>query len=294
MITVLLPVFNGAPYLKEAIESILCQSYQNFELLILDDASKDDSVKIALSYKDKRIRVYQNKKNLGLGRNLNIGLENAKGELIARMDADDVSLKTRLEKQANFLQTHKEIGICGTHTQIKKKYPLTYDAIKVWLLFRNTFAHSSVMFRADKRIKYDPAFIRAQDYDLWVRSSHFTRLANLPEVLLFHRIHERQISENPHVDKTPFARKVQKQQLISNLKLMPTNEELFLHWQLSTSPPQAAKKWLLKLRNANEVTNYYNPQEFDAVLEQIWLSAVQNSKPFGQALLAKLFHKKLL
>ncbi len=111
-------VYNCEKYLKEAIESILNQTFSDFEFLIINDASIDNSDDIILSYKDERIKYVKNEENLGVSRTLNKGIQIARGTYIARMDSDDISITTRLERQYNFMTNHKEVGICGTWARI--------------------------------------------------------------------------------------------------------------------------------------------------------------------------------
>lgn len=117
-VTVLLPVYNGEKYIAQAIESILNQSFRNFELRIIDDGSKDSSVKIVQSYSDPRIRIVKNPQNLGLVQTLNRGITLIKSEYLARMDADDIALPDRLEKQLLFMQARPEVGLLGGAIQL--------------------------------------------------------------------------------------------------------------------------------------------------------------------------------
>jgi len=113
-VTVLMPVYNGEKYLNEAIDSILGQTFKDFKFLIINDGSTDGTADILKSYKDSRIKVTNNEKNIGLTKSLNKGLKMAKSEYIARMDADDISLPTRLQKQVEFMDSHPKVGVCGT------------------------------------------------------------------------------------------------------------------------------------------------------------------------------------
>lgn len=201
-VTVLMSVYNGEKYLKEAVDSILNQTFTDFEFLITNDASTDKSMEILRSYNDSRIKIVSNEKNLGLTKSLNKGLSLAKGEYIARMDADDISDPYRLEKQVYFLDMHPEIGILGTQYRLfdsnsrnsKIMVVPTCDVQIRWnLLFKCTFAHPTVMIRKNvllvNKLKYDEAFFVAEDYELWTRLLKYTRGANLKECLLQYRIH---------------------------------------------------------------------------------------------------------
>jgi len=209
-ITVLLPVYNGDKYLRESIESILKQTFNNFELIIINDGSTDNSLKIAKSFNDPRIKIINNKKNLGIIKSLNIGLSQAKGKYIARLDADDISLKNRLETQYSFLEKNKDIILIGGWAEIindkgeyiRKKTPVTsFEQIKYWAMFiGNPFIHSSVFFRKDN-IKsiggYSHNYKHVEDYDLYLRLiKNGYKIINLPEIFIKYRIHDQSIGQS--------------------------------------------------------------------------------------------------
>ena len=221
-VTVLMPVYNAGEYLKEAIESILKQTFTNLTLLIIDDCSTDGSANVAKSFDDQRIKLLVNQKNLGLSASLNIGIENASTKYIARMDQDDISLPNRIEEQLNFMEANRDIGVCGTYIEAfspsgsrLKKFPIKDADIKVMLLFNSPLAHPTVMIRKeilDKyELKYDSNYDGAEDYDLWERMSKFTRMENIPKVLFRYRLHQSQLSR---ISPTKQAKvdKIQKRQ----------------------------------------------------------------------------------
>lgn len=199
-VTVLMSVHNGQKYLREAIESILNQTYLDFEFLIIDDGSTDGSSDIIRSYQDGRIQLVRSVENLGLTRSLNKGLKLARGEYIARMDGDDVSLPSRLEKQVGYLDEYKNVGLVSNlFVEIDemgeeiglKSLPTENDEIKESLLRVNCFCHTSSMFR-QKCIEavgpYREEFKMAQDYDLWLRIAEEFDVANIEEPLCKVRI----------------------------------------------------------------------------------------------------------
>lgn len=148
-----MPVYNAAPYLRQSIESILGQSYQDFEFLIIDDGSQDHSLQIIQQYSDQRLKVYSNEQNLGIIPTLNKGFELAQGTYIARMDADDISDVDRFQKQIEFMENHPEIDLCGTWaTQFDEEssqtleLPLPDADIKAFLLWGNSIIHASVSY----------------------------------------------------------------------------------------------------------------------------------------------------
>lgn len=205
-VTILMPVYNGEKYLKEAIDSILCQTFTDFIFLIIDDGSTDKSVNIIKSYKDKRIILLVNEKNFGISKTLNIGIENADTKYIARMDQDDISLPNRIEEQINFMEANPYIGMCGTWMKAfgaksrsyLKKLPTKSDDIKAMLLFHSPMAHPTVMMRKDildnYNLRYDENYDGLEDYDLWERMSIFINIENIPKVLLCYRLHQNQLS----------------------------------------------------------------------------------------------------
>lgn len=207
-VTVLMPVFNGSEYLLEAINSILHQTYRNFEFLIIDDCSTDNSLEIIRSLSDYRIRVVTNKKNLGLTKTLNKGLQLAMGGYIARIDQDDISLKCRLQRQVEFLQKNPDIKLIGTWFQIinSKKIiktlrpPVQQKKLVNRINRYNPFAHSSVMFDLKAIHKlggYPENIIHAQDFDLWVTVLMQYKASIIPEVLVQVRYHQNRSTNSP-------------------------------------------------------------------------------------------------
>lgn len=202
-ISVVLPVFNAERWLKEAIDSVLNQTFREFELLIYDDGSTDTSPQILKEYKDSRIKIHTLNQNKGLIYCLNQGLKDAEGEYIARMDADDVCHPMRFEKQLEYLEQNKEVGICGTQISIlnsdfKHRRPCSDDELR-WRIFKGSpFAHPTVLIRTEvlrsNNLNYNRDAYVAEDFDLWWKLAFHCKLANLNEELLNYRIHEAQES----------------------------------------------------------------------------------------------------
>jgi len=203
-VTVLMPVYNAERYLRPALESILAQTFGDFEFLIINDGSSDGSRKVIESYTDPRIKLVDNPHNMGLAKTLNQGLSLAAGDLIARQDADDMSYPDRLRQQVEFLDSHPETALVGTQARIidveGRPTGLSYydrccehESIRWDLLFGNSFTHTSVMFRrkivAGEMGGYDESFIYEQDYDLWSRIASRHGVMNIPLTLVDYRIH---------------------------------------------------------------------------------------------------------
>jgi glycosyltransferase involved in cell wall biosynthesis len=198
-------VYNGEEHLRKAVDSVLSQTFTDFEFLIIEDGSTDRTLEILRSYDDARIRLIV-QENRGHVRSLNRALEEAKGEYVARMDADDVSLPERFSSQVAYLDEHPEVGILGSAVVYIDRGGRVVGAWEVptlpgevsWQLFFGTcLAHPSVMMRRDLVLElgsYDDEVLHAEDYDLWARASSLTRLANLGSPLLQRRAWEDSIT----------------------------------------------------------------------------------------------------
>ncbi|MFC0472494.1 glycosyltransferase family 2 protein [Halalkalibacter kiskunsagensis] len=279
-ISVILPVFNRVNYVSEAIESILNQTYTDFELILLDDGSTDGSTDILYKYKkmDNRIKVIRFPKNRGLVFVLNYGISIASGEYIARMDSDDISLPDRFSKQVSYLENHPEVGLCGAGigkvagTTDKWYLPFESEEIKCRLLFHCSFIHPSVMIRKkvldDYNLRYNPEAIHAEDYELWRELVKVTKCINLNEVLVLYRVHSGQISEVNNTVQNHTADMVRKKQL-RELGIEPTNEQMKLHIQLANKKIMKKAetiKWIQLILTQNNLYQNYDHHVLKKVL----------------------------
>ena len=206
LVTVLMPVYNAEKFLSEAIESILHQTFSDFEFLIINDGSTDNSLDIIKSYDDSRIRVVENDKNIKLIATLNKGFDLAKGAYICRMDADDISILSRLEKQTAVMLQNTDIIACGswienfddTYNKSITKYEEQHDDIRIRTLYQNHICHASTLLNKsliDKyNIRFDSNFIHSEDYYFFVRLSELGMLYNIQEPLLRVRKHSNNVS----------------------------------------------------------------------------------------------------
>ena len=246
-VSVLMPAYNVEKYVGEAIESVLNQTFTDFEFIIINDGSTDNTAKIIADYakKDKRIRFVNHRKNQGLIAVLNEGLDLCRGEYIARMDSDDISLPERFAKQIAYLDAHPECGVLGTwcekfgeniHNQIWK-YPQHVKLMD--LLIRGSLvAHPSVMIRFDilkkHKIKYNHKYIYAEDYGLWSECIKHTEIHNLQERFLLYRWHSTNIS-NVHKltqNKTTFEIKIK---IINDISSNPVEINKILYMSQETN-----------------------------------------------------------
>lgn len=216
-VSVLLPVHNGMPYLPSAIESILQQTLKEFELLVLEDGSTDESAAYLKTLKDPRVQCLSLPRS-GLSESLNIGLRKARAPLIARMDGDDLSEPTRLEKQFAFMEAHPKHVLLGADVMIidaqdrpiiERRAPRTDSGLRWSLVFENPFAHPATMFRREDVLtlggyqsewKTKNGNDLAEDYQLWVKLAGRGKLATYPERLLKYRSHAQSVSERYHDD----------------------------------------------------------------------------------------------
>lgn len=206
LVSVILPVYNCELYIKECVDSILQQTYQNFEVLIFNDGSTDNSLDEILKFNDSRIKVFNSAINYGYVKHLNDGINLAKGDFIIRMDGDDICCKNRFSKLLEFMIKNPSIGVCGSYVKVfgdSKEYiwklPLQNNAIKALLPFRIPFVHPSVIIKKSiliaNQINYQNDYLPAEDYEIWCKLSKVTNFANLPIALLKYRQHKSQISK---------------------------------------------------------------------------------------------------
>lgn len=298
-VSVLMAVYEGERYLDEAIQSVLNQTFHDFEFIIINDGSTDGTAQIIERHRreDRRIRTFE-QSNCGLVTALNRGLELASGEFVARMDADDISLPERIAAQVTFMDSHQEVGICGTWIETIgtprgaiQRYPTDDATIRSWLLFESVLAHPSIVMRRELLIRtglsYDAGYVHAEDYDLWVRAAGHTALANIPDVLLRYRLHPQQIVRRHEAKKLASAQRVRLAQL-ARLGIRPTDEELALHqalstWQFHATPDfiDASLAWLDKLKAANDVTGVYQKPIFLSLLGQRWFALCATATHLG-------------
>ena len=204
-VSILMPVYNVAAYLREALDSMLAQTYTDFELIVLDDCSPDNSAEILDTYTDPRIVRYRGEKNVGLSNVLNVGMQLARGEYIARMDSDDLSTHERLAVQVAYLDAHPEIDLCSCgmelfgakqETWVRENNP---EAVKITALFYSPILHASSVWRRASfervGLRFQQEMVPAEDYDMWTRAmAAGLQLVNIPQVMYKYRIHPSQVT----------------------------------------------------------------------------------------------------
>jgi glycosyltransferase involved in cell wall biosynthesis len=217
-ISVVMSVFNGERYLREAIDSVLQQSFEHFELVVVDDGSTDSTPEIlsSIAARDPRV-VVRPRKSINLPDALNFGFDVARAQLIARLDADDTAMPNRLEQQRAFFAQHPEVGLLGGQAAFTDqegrefavgRYPLSDAEIRKAFETTTPFVHSAVMMRRDAfeaAGRYRPIFTHSEDLDLWLRISERYEVANLDEVVVNYRMHASQESVRKQEDQALYS-----------------------------------------------------------------------------------------
>jgi glycosyltransferase involved in cell wall biosynthesis len=280
LISVVLPVYNVEKYIKECMDSILNQTLQDFEVLVIDDSSTDNTLKIIESYKDSRIVIIKKETNRGLVSSLNLGFEVARGKYIARVDGDDINALDRFQKQIQFLELNKHIDICGSALKLIDEneckivtYPRTDEEIKAKLLISCSIAHPTIILRKEAfyNINYDINYKHAEDYELWSRIIETHRFYNLQEVLYYYRVHEEQVSLL-----------FKKQQLANDISI-----KLRLFKKINYNQNKYSEKLLVRIMYSSE---YFNITELHIFI--LWTkSLLKNNKCYDDKQLKEVVNQ---
>ena len=276
-VTVLLPVYNAEKFIKPTIKSILSQTFTDFDFIIINDGSSDNSLSILEDFQklDSRIKIIS-RENKGLIQTLNEGIKLSNSTYIARIDADDITHPKRLEWQVSFMEANKEIGFCGTYAKaflsqypfIQKKihYPLKDEDLKVSLFFRNSFIHPSIILRKNildaNNFLYDNYFKGLEDYELWTRMSKICKCANIDKDLIYYRIHKKSITQSSNSDRNQDL-----QRLLRYEKLF---DNYFKSYNIQLSSPQ------LNLHTKTVLTGIYNFPETSQNQLLDWVKTLEN------------------
>ncbi|MDO8586166.1 MAG: glycosyltransferase family A protein [Armatimonadota bacterium] len=298
IVSVIMPVYNGAKYLREAIDSVLSQSCSQLELIAVNDGSTDSSGAVLDWYArtDDRVRVFH-QKNQGVVAALNKGLAEARGKYVARMDSDDICARRRLAKQVALMESRPEVGVCGTGWSYLGRrggaaLPVTDDKeIRAAQMFWPCIAHPTAMMRRELIAKHDlyynTEFKQAEDYEFWLRFSRHCKMVNIPEPLLHYRVCGEQATSKHESEVREWSSFVHRQ-AIMHLGIEPSEEDLELHRSLAGSPipksldyVQRAEAWLLKLANANETKHVYDVDALRRVFFQCWYSFCSQAAEMG-------------
>jgi len=302
-VSVILPVYNAELYLKEAIDSILNQTFGDFELLIYNDGSSDRSNAIIATYSDPRIVHTVYEQNIGLIQVLNNGLSESKGKYIARMDADDISLPNRFEEQLKFLEQNPDYGICGTQVKLIGREgmlnkPCDDESLRWWIFKGSPLAHPSIMMRAsvlrDNKLSFNPDAYVVEDFELWWHMAFHTKMANLNHVLLHYRIHEQQVSSarnklqhfNFRASQTDFIKTLG----INSQVYSPEYINDLLSRNLICDPDGFEKLWKFfeDLHGSEQAVRFFGVNSIRKQLNEQAVFMLQNMKEFNAGFLKYL------
>jgi glycosyltransferase involved in cell wall biosynthesis len=292
-VSVVLPAYNAGPYIAEAIQSILNQTYTNFELIVVNDCSTDNTEEQILAIPDARIQYIKNAQNSGLIYNLNLGFSLAKGQYIVRMDADDISLPTRIATQVAYMEANPTVGVCGTWFQSfgsqnqEAKYETENDAIKLRMLYQCHFCHPTVIIRKsvvhEHKLTYDKAFIHAEDYELWGRMAFFTSFGNIGEVLLKYRVHGENVSQKHNTVQVENSRRVI-QDIFIRLGMVVSVDAIaiwvracYADFSLTADEIRTLESLIEGLLEGNKTVNYVAQAVLEDFISQKWFNLCYNN-----------------
>lgn len=304
-VTVFIPVYNRERYVLEAIDSVLRQSFTDFELLVVDDGSTDRTREVVEAVHDRRIRLLANGRNLGIPATRNRGLLEARGRYIALLDSDDWSHPQRLARQVSFLDAHPdyaEIGswgramdAAGRPLRAIQYRPVHPDDVKAQFLFRCAIKNRSVMGRTDvlRHYGYRAEFLRCQDYDMHVRIARDWKVGNLPQMLVRGRLHDgRWTGRTQDLGRDSKLRIIAMQ--LDDLGLSCSNDDVERHYRLARPQPSDlasdgdslrwAEDWLRRLVAANAVRGFVAPAALERAIAPVWTKLCWKARGDGAAL----------
>ena len=282
-------VFNGEKFLREAIDSILNQSFQDFEFIIINDGSTDTTDEIIQSYKDDRIVRIDIGFNVGLIESLNRGLQHVQGKYIARMDADDIAMKDRLKYQVEAFQKNPNAVVVGTdyysfdeHSKKRNGTKNDSDYLKALLLFAPGFCHPTTMIKnifEEKNVIYDRHYLHVEDFKLWTDLSAFGDFVNINRPLLMYRYHVNQISNLKRMEQLRKCAEI-RHEFLTKLGFTADEHELKTHHFIGDnyfikhkSELADIEAWLSKLIQQNEQLKAFKPTSFNACIGKMWLDS---------------------
>ncbi|HSU51367.1 MAG TPA: glycosyltransferase [Segetibacter sp.] len=298
VISVIMPAYNAEKYISESIDSILNQTFKDFEFIIVNNASTDSTVTIINSYNDSRIRIVNNPFK-GVSSSLNMGLNLAKGQFIARMDADDIAHVKRFERQLQYFGKHADVDICGSwiqHFGAEKgvlKPPQKHERIKASMLFLNPMFHPAVMFKKESfqkyNLRYDEQCVNAEDYVLWAKAIDHLTFGNVPEVLLKYRIHEENASVLKASNRTLLDGihfEIYKR-LLKHLNIDCSKQELQMQRNLALKEVYGLRNkeldsyidWIKMLVEKNKQTKYFQHTGFRDTIISYFLLIAKRTYP---------------
>lgn len=307
-----MPVHNGERFVGEAVASVLGQTYRDFELLVVDDASTDSSARIVESFRDPRVRLVTGKGRLRFAGALNLGLELARGQYIARMDADDICRPERLAVQVGYLESHPEVGMCGTWVRtfgagrrMVHRFPVGRDVIRAYALFDNPFSHPTVVVRRELMERHSLRFVDgyypSEDFEIWTRAIRHFPGENIGRVLVDYRVHPASMSVADWTEMDAQALRIVTREL-QNFGLWPTEGEARFHRSIGRGRSrrcrrlqelEQAERWLLHIEEVNDHSRALEPRDLHRVVSLVWYRVCFNSAPLGSRVWSRYIRSPL-
>lgn len=314
LVSVVMPVYNAEKFLREAVDSILKQTYTNLELILVNDGSTDDSKEIILSYSDPRIRYFENERNLGIVETRNRATAKATGEYLAMLDSDDIALPDRLEQQVAFLEANRQFGVCGAihqhideNNKLQEKivYPSSHRDIRTHMTITNCFCNSTVMLRTAlaRKEPYSAEYPLGEDYELFYRLSSQTQVTNLPVLGTLYRVHGNNISLTKIDSMFAMVRKLN-HRILADLGLTYTEKEMELHMNFiffyadyfrEGNNFAQLEDWLLRFYGHIAVNKDYNERLLYRMLIERWIIMSIKAKKLNKLLFNRFVrrHRRL-
>lgn len=312
LLSIIIPAFNAEKYISQAIQSVLNQTYDNFELIIINDGSTDKTKVVIESFKDERIRYFENEKNSGIVFSRNKGLKLAQGEYIGMLDADDIAYPKKFEKQITFLQQNKDFGMIGSWSKFideegesisgSWKLRAKPEMIPSIMLFKNYFLQSAVLYRKSciRQYSFKDGFDILEDYLIWLEIIKKFKVWNLQEYLLDYRIHSGGVTKMHQKEKLEKEKKVFRLQL-TELGIDASEKEIELHLLIRNDTQisevrtlKSIENWMLKIIDQNSKLGKYDHKMLIHVILNRWLKVCFKSKGLWLRMISILLSSELL
>ena len=312
LLSIIMPAYNAEKFISQAIQSILDQTYNNFELIIINDGSTDKTKNIIESFDDKRIRYFENERNEGIVFSRNKGLKLAQGEYIGMLDADDIAYSKKFEEQITFLEQNKDFGMLGSWANFideegvglpgnwKLKAPP--EMIPAIMLFKNYFLQSAVVYRKQciNQYSFREGFDILEDYLVWMEIIRKHKVWNLQKYLIKYRVHSGGVTKMHQEERLEKEKKVFRLQLME-LGIDATEQEIELHLLIRDDKPitniatlKSIEKWLLKINEQNKSTKTYDQQMLAKVIFNRWLKVCAKAKSLHFKMFYNLIASEIL
>jgi len=311
ILSVIMPVYNAERYLREAVMSILEQTFNNLELIIIDDGSTDSSLAVIQSIKDERIRLYKNDRNQGIVYCRNKGLSLTKGDYVGMFDADDVAYPEKFKEQISFLEQNKDFGMVGSWAKFinkeGKRLPGGWklkappEKIPSIMLFKNYFLQSAVLYRKEciSKFSFRDGLDILEDYMIWLEIMTEFKVWNLQKPLVDYRIHAGSVTKSKSGEMLAKEKKVFKMQLLE-LGIDPTELELDLHLLIRDNRPvteintlKSIERWLLKIIIRNEDLEVYDYKILIKVIFNRWMKVCYKASGLHLKMLYLFFSSEI-